>query len=226
MTPAAVALAIVMSAAQAPAASPACDRSLVRTLVSSGLRKLVGDDATLDANVVDCTVADGAVLDTALPEAGARFGRPVRFRLMQDGRQRGYATVTVTGVLAQVRTARPVDAGTVLQEDDLRAMTADATGELIERLPDLSMAIGARAIRALTANEIVTTRTARVPPPVRSGDRVAVTAVLGGVVVTGVATAQQSGQVGDVIRLVNADSRRVLRARITGKGSAEVMYGS
>jgi flagella basal body P-ring formation protein FlgA len=55
---------------------------------------------------------------------------------------------------------------------------------------------------------------------------VAITAVLGGIVVTGVATAQQSGQIGDVIRVVNADSRRVLRARITGKGSAEVLHGS
>ena len=105
-------------------------------------------------------------------------------------------------------------------------MTAEATGVLMEPLPGIEALVGTRAVRALAAREVVTARIARIPPAVRSGDRVVVRASLGGVEMTGVATAQQTGGIGDVIRLVNQDSRRALRGRITGKGEVEVVHGS
>jgi flagella basal body P-ring formation protein FlgA len=49
---------------------------------------------------------------------------------------------------------------------------------------------------------------------------------VGEVEITAVGIAQQSGAVGDVIRLVNQDSRRGLRGRVTGKGEVEVVHGS
>jgi len=96
----------------------------------------------------------------------------------------------------------------------------------VERFPTLDAVIGARTLRDVARGELITVRVARIPPAVRSGDRVVVHSRVGSVEVTGVATAQQSGEIGDVIRLVNPDSRQPLRARITGKGSVEVMHGS
>ena len=81
--------------------------------------------------------------------------------------------------------------------------------------------------RAVQAGEVITTRMVRTGPPVRSGDIVS-TSDRGstGSRPCGTATALQSGSVGDVIRLVNAASRRQLRGRITGKGSVEVQHES
>ena len=145
---------------------------------------------------------------------------------MSESRQSGYAVAVVTGAVAHVRTLRPIAAGALLSPSDLTAVTAPLADALIQALPGIEDVEGGRAARALATGEVVTARLARIPNAVQSGDRVVVRAQIGGVEVTGVAISQQSGGVGDVIRLVNHDSRRALRGRITGKGQVEVVHGS
>jgi flagella basal body P-ring formation protein FlgA len=124
----------------------------------------------------------------------------------------------------RVRTAVP--AGEPLQAGALDVVEQDTPGALIEPLPQMYEIEGAVAARDLAPGEIVTHRSARVPFAVRSGDAVVVRVVAGAVEARGTAKAQQSGRVGDVIRVVNADSRRGLRARIVGRGEVEVVHGS
>ena len=63
----------------------------------------------------------------------------------------------------------------------------------------------------------------RVPPVVRTGDTVDVTVRIGVVSVTGTATASGSGQVGDIIRIMQPHSSRLLSARIVGTGAVEIV---
>lgn len=212
--------------AQPVAAGPGCGRADVAPVVAAAVNARVADRNALDVSVLACEIGSQVEIDAALPEPGARLGRPARFRLMNRDRQVGYAVAIATGPVAQVQASRPIAMGAVLGVEDLLLVTAEATGVLMEPLPAIQALVGTRAVRALAAREVVTARVARIPPAVRSGDRVVIRATLGGVEITGVATAQQTGGIGDVIRLVNQDSRRALRGRITGKGEVEVVHGS
>ena len=55
---------------------------------------------------------------------------------------------------------------------------------------------------------------------------VVVRARVGGIEAEGRAIASQNGVAGDVIRLVNPDSRRTLQGRIVGAGEVEVIHES
>jgi len=70
---------------------------------------------------------------------------------------------------------------------------------------------------------VITVTAVQVRPAVSSGDVVAVRAMVSGVTVEGQAVAQQSGAEGDIIRVVNRESRRPLKARVVGPRQVEVL---
>jgi flagellar basal body P-ring formation protein FlgA len=222
----------VVGAVAAPAAAqgvpsvPQCARPDVAGVLAQAVAGILGGGPSPKVQVAMCDVVADAKLETALIEPGGRFGRPVRFRLMDRGRQVGYAVATASGPVRQLRTRQAIAGGASVEAADVEIVTEDATGALIERLPAVEDVVGARVVRPLVAGEMLTSRLVRVNVAVRSGDRVVIRATVGSVQITGVATAQQTGSIGDVIRLVNVDSRRALRGRITGKGEVEVVHGS
>jgi flagella basal body P-ring formation protein FlgA len=209
-------------------ADPAqAEEDAVRAAITAAVRARAGAAAsvTIDLRVAELTPGVAAV-DAAEPQPGTRFGRPARFRLVTGGRTVGYAVGVVHATLPLLRLTHPVVAGAAITAADLEAVVGDPGPLPIEALPTAAEVIGNTSTRALQAHEVVTTRMVRVAPAVRSGEVVATRIVVGGVEAAGTATALQSGQVGDVIRLVNAESRRQLRGRITGKGSVEVQHES
>ena len=214
-------LLTVLTADAAPAAACVADEAM-----RAAIRAAVGPDATVALSTLSCELAEGAVVDSAVPEPGGRAGKPVRFRLLQGGRQAGYAISVPEVSLRHVRAARPLAAGSVVAGDDVREEVRAIDGELIGRLPAAAEVVGHTTLRAVARDEVITARTVRVPPAVRSGDRVVIRAIVLGVEARGVATAQQSGAIGDVIRLVNPETRRQLKGRIVGKNEVEVLHGS
>jgi flagella basal body P-ring formation protein FlgA len=204
----------------------ACDPDRIERVIADAARAIVGSDAVLKVEVMNCDVTAAASVDAALPEPGSRLGKPIRWRLMSGRQPQGRATAIVSGRVTHVQTTRSIAAGALLDASDLEVVSGEVAGAQLERFPTLDALVGARAARDVAANEVVTVRVARIQPAVRSGDRVTVRSTVGSVEVTGVATAQQSGEIGDVIRLVNPESRHTLRARITGKGAVEVVHGS
>lgn len=68
------------------------------------------------------------------------------------------------------------------------------------------------------------------PPPstapvVRSGERVTMVVRSGGLSVTAVGEAQQPGAVGQTVRVLNVDSRKVVTGRVSGPGTVDVSLG-
>ncbi len=63
------------------------------------------------------------------------------------------------------------------------------------------------------------------PPVVRARQRVTMTARVGALVVTAAGESHQDGRVGEVIRVENVDSHKVLRARVTGPGRVDIELG-
>jgi flagella basal body P-ring formation protein FlgA len=145
---------------------------------------------------------------------------------MSQGRQGGYAMALVSGAIRHTRVTRAIEAGAELDGSDVTTVVSELPGTAIEPLPGASDLVGRRTLRPLAAGDVVTARSVRILAAVQSGDRVVVRARVGAVEITTLGIAQQSGAVGDVIRLVNQDSRRGLRGRITGKGEVEVVHGS
>jgi flagella basal body P-ring formation protein FlgA len=197
----------------------------VRALVADAARARVPAAAvTVDLRLV--RLAPGLVPDAAEPEPGIRFARPARFRLLAGRKSVGYAVAVVHVEARHVRVTRTVPAGAALSPQDIEVVTGDPGAELLEPLPGLSAVLGAAARRTLHLGEVVTLRAVRVPPAVRSGDRVTTRAVVEGAEATSEAVALQSGEIGDVIRLVNPESRRQLEGVVVDRAVVEVRYES
>jgi flagella basal body P-ring formation protein FlgA len=165
----------------------------------------------------------------AAAEPGARLARTVRFNLALGnggGRQPtplGYAVASVFVAAPHVRASRAVARGETLAGDDLVESRADVGAVRLQHLPGISDLVGARALRDLLADEVVTRSIAGVRPLVQSGDAVSMRARAEGVVVQAPGVATQSGDAGDVIRVINRESRRPVKARVVERGTVEVI---
>lgn len=194
--------------------------------IEAAVLHALGSAGDVRVQTSSCSVPAGAEVDAAVVEPGARLGRPARFRLLHQGRQVGYAIGTADGPVRHVRTTRALTAATVLAAADVEEFEGPLPGQLLQRLPAIAEVVGLPLAKPLGAGEPVTSLAVKVPPAVRSGDRVVVRSSYGGVEARATGTALQTGSIGDVIRLVNAETRRPLRGRITGRGEVEVVHGS
>ncbi|HEY3380292.1 MAG TPA: flagellar basal body P-ring formation chaperone FlgA [Vicinamibacterales bacterium] len=193
----------------------------------------------IEALRINAVAGDEAMALMASPEPGARVGRSIRFNLSRlkpgsretlgsDAGQAshvpaGYALASIFVAADHVRTVRPLSRGESFVDADLVATRGEVGAVLLQRLPRPSDIVGARVVRDLVTGEVVTRSTVEVRPTVRSGDVVAVRTSVGPVMVQTQAVAEQSGLEGDMIRVVNRESRRALKARVVGPGQVEVV---
>jgi flagella basal body P-ring formation protein FlgA len=137
----------------------------------------------------------------------------------------GFATGLVDVTTPYLRVSRDVARGALLTAEDVEAVVG-VPGEVVFRpLPRLDEAIGTRVVRPLRAGETVTGTMIAAVPFVKSGDRVRTRVDAGALVAYGQAVAEQSGGLGQVIRLLNPESRRTIRGRIVARGEVEVIHG-
>ena len=216
----------------ASAQTPDIDAAARAAIVES-VRARLGDDA--DVEVTNLEVRVSSLLpDTvvATPAAGARLGRRVRFSIFESadgtmvtrGRRVGYALAEVRAAAVHLRVVRAVDRGETLGPTDITETFAALGQQAIGALPSLTTAVGARARRDLVVGDVVTSTVLSIVPPVRSGDLVVVRTVVGNVSATVTAVAAQSGEIGKTILLVNKETGRRLKGRVTGPQAAEVVY--
>jgi flagella basal body P-ring formation protein FlgA len=194
----------------------------VAVLEMSGAEKLGRFDG---ARVRECEETKVPACEglTALPEAGARLGRPMRFVLAADGVRVGtvVATLEVTG--PAVRARRAIARGEDVDSAAVDVVDTELTTLVLRRLPGLDEVVGAQARRDIAEGELLTDALVLAPPAVRSGDEVRISVTAGSVEVTSVGRASGSGRVGDIVRVRLPTSRTLLRVRITGPGSVEVV---
>lgn len=158
-------------------------------------------------------------------EPGVPVGGVMRFALRwADRRHAGEAEAIVRVEAECARARRDLERGTLLAAGDFELVRGDIGRAVLRPCPtDL---VGSRLLRGLAEGEVVSPAAVMVSPLVRSGDAVVTRVRVPGVEVSGRAVASQSGALGDVIRVVNTESGRALRARVTGRGEVEVIHGS
>jgi flagellar basal body P-ring formation protein FlgA len=211
---------LVMAMTGALSASSAAITPAQAIAAAVSARMGVAAEVTIDALDTDVTPEPGL---SAAPGATARIGKPAQFVLTVKGARRGVAVATVRVRAPFPRAARAIARDEEIGVDAVNFTSDDVPAIPIKPLLDRSGLIGLRARRAIVVGEPLTASLLRVPPVVKSGDEVEVTVRIRAVRVTGSGIASGSGQVGDMIRIRQPHSSRLLKGRITGPGAVEVV---
>jgi flagella basal body P-ring formation protein FlgA len=203
--------------APAVTAAHAMRAAVAERLGSSRAIAITVDAVELPAGIDNAFIA-------AVPDPGARLGGPMRFRLLRtEGRPvTGVASVHVTG--ERVVTRQPVGAGELITADAVEMKSDEWSAMPLRRLPSLDQVVGGRARRTLPAGTILIPGHVTIRRAVEPGDRVTAVAVSGVIEVTASLVATDGGEPGEVIRVINPDSRRDLRARVVKAGLVEVSH--
>jgi flagella basal body P-ring formation protein FlgA len=104
-----------------------------------------------------------------------------------------------------------------LQRHDLADLGADA----IRRMED---AVGRRTTRMIYPDTVLQTGMIAMPPLVKRGDVVKIVAAAGSMTITATGRVKEQGRIGEMIRVMNTGSKRIILARVTGPGSVQVDF--
>jgi flagella basal body P-ring formation protein FlgA len=168
--------------------------------------------------------AQPSLFRTATPDPSAWLGKPMRFSLLNGPGPATFATVDLRVVAAYAVTTHDVVVGRVLTADDVKATRGELRDLPLRRVPAADALVGARALRAMAAGTTIQSSFVIVRRVVEPGDKVTVVAARGAVEVTATLVAADGGQVGDVIRVVNPETRKYLRGRVLRAGFVEVIH--
>jgi flagella basal body P-ring formation protein FlgA len=144
-----------------------------------------------------------------------RIDDRIRFRLPVHGRAHALIELPVL--------ARPLAPGDIVREADLKWITVRSDRVQRGSLTAPEQLLGAEARKRLLPGRVLSARDLGPPLVVRSGRLVRLIYVRPGLRLTALGTAQDDGALGQLVRVVNADSRQQLQG--TASGPDEVTVG-
>lgn len=199
-----------------------------REAAVAAVREAFSAQADVTLTDVTCERAPSAGrVAAAVAEPASRTDGPVRFVLYAAGdpvRQRaGRLTAVVQVSAPHVRTAVPVAARTAIDPATLTTRIGPVGRVPFGSLVELGDLTHTRLRRSLPADAVLTTVVVQRAALVRSGGGVVTIARVHGVEVRGRAVAAQDGDIGDLVIVVNPDSRKRLRGRVVAEGLVEVI---
>jgi flagella basal body P-ring formation protein FlgA len=192
--------------------------------IERAVRERVGEGVDVVVVSVDLPERAGKVFRRATPDPAARLGGPMRFTLVPPSGPAVVAVVTLRVTGEHVVAVRNLDRGQTVAIDDVAVVRDELRMAPLRRLPVGAQVIGSRVLRPVKAGAVVLPGAVAVRRAVEAGDTVTVTAVSGDIRVSAQLTATDGGDPGDVIRVVNTDTRRSLRGRIVREGMVEVSH--
>ena len=201
-------------------------------VVMAAVEDRVGREMRVDLESFVCRLtAPLPATFTATPDPTGRTGQAVRFVLASEPGPQGNTvrlgevTTVVRIYGSHVRARKALDAGRAVGRDDVEVADGQVDGAPLRRLPTTADVTGSRTFRPVAAGEAIVASALVGVPVVKAGDRVRAVARAAGIEVSMVAVAEQSGMPDQVIRVVNPDSRRAVRARVVSAGEVEVVSG-
>lgn len=183
-----------------------------------------GGDVEVSIVALDLPARAGSVFKTARPDPAARLGRPMRFTLVPVQGSPVVAVATLKVIGDHVVTRRAIDRHETLTGEDVSVVRGELRDVPLRRLPTGEQVIGSRVLRPMNAASVVLPGSVAIRRAVEPGDTVTVVAIAGEIEVSATLTATDGGNPGDVIRVVNADTRRSLRGRVVQEGLVEVRH--
>lgn len=132
------------------------------------------------------------------------------------------ATISVTAEVVTV--IRPLGKHQHIELADLSVKRRDLAGLPSDTVSRIEYALGNRAKRMIYPNTVLQSSMISSPPLVKRGDIVKIVANAGPMTITATGMVKQQGCKGEVVRVLNTDSRRIIMARVTGPGAVEVDF--
>jgi len=208
----------------------------IRALVVDAVKARVGADAEVIVERAQIFTRDRAACGSpsacqATPDPSARTGRTIRFALSAIRREGSvvrferigaieadvHVNADVTRATAAVRRGEPITPG------NIQSVRLSLVNRPLRRLPAPAELSGATALRDIAPGETIAPGMVLVQPAIRTGQRVTAVSKAGGIEVSATLMASESGVSGDIIRMVNPDSRRAMRARILSPTRVEIV---
>lgn len=226
-------LLLAWLAAATPAAPVGVPAEAAVRAVVAAVQVRMGADADVVVDQVHEVSLVGGTLVDAVPAPGAKLGAAARFVLRgvgatvaDPGRMTpvGHATVTVRVVADHAHTARAVRRGAALEAADLVPARHGFDAGPLTRPPAIEDALHGRVLRDLPAGACLTHQAFTATPPVRAGGDVVAVMRVGDIEVRADLVAVDSGQRGDLVRVINPKSRRTFRARVVSRDLVEISH--
>lgn len=137
-----------------------------------------------------------------------------------------YATVSLQ--LERIRqvvvATRPLARKSVIRPSDVRILRRPGSRVPHGALTDLRQAVGKELVQEVRAGDVLAARSVKVPIVVRRGTPVVLHIDGPGFRITARGIAMQNGGIGQMIRVINQSSRKVLYGRIEGNGSVRIPF--
>ncbi|HMC61453.1 MAG TPA: flagellar basal body P-ring formation chaperone FlgA [Candidatus Solibacter sp.] len=133
-----------------------------------------------------------------------------------------WARIHLTALQSRLVCVVDLIPGHLLQASDLRIEEANEFPRRLAPLTTIEAAVGQSARRAIPAGSVLIASMLEAPNEVERGQTVLVEVQSGGAVLKMEAKAESAGRRGDTVSVRNADSGKVFRAKIEGKGRVVV----
>ncbi len=203
-------------------AAPAAGQGLpAADAVRAAILERVGATAEIGGLTIEPAV-DG-LFRNANPDPLARLGRPVQFTLIPVAGAPVKIVASFDVIADHATTTAAIGRGHAIALADLTAMRAVVRDVPMRLISSAAMLAGARALRPIPAGAIVQTSFVAMRRAVEPGDSVTVVAIDGPVEVSATLVAADGGVIGAAIRVVNPETRRILRGRIVADRRVEVI---
>lgn len=113
---------------------------------------------------------------------------------------------------------------TIIGEDDLTISRRKVTGFAHQIIPTIPDAVGLKTTKTLGGGAVLLTRYVQKQSLVHRGDMVTILATNGQLKITTQGVAKTKGAEGDIIKIKNLSSRRIISARVIDQGLVEVEF--
>ena len=154
-----------------------------------------------------------------------RYNAPVQVRVdikVNGVRQMNLVTTwRVKKILMVIVAARDLPSRTVLSDADVvfERREVDRIDDIILEIKDI---MGQETKRALTVGTVITKSMLGKPQLVKSGDNITIVSIAGAVMVKATGQALQGGAAGDVIRVRNLASGKIILARVQDENTVVI----
>ncbi len=208
--------------AQAPAPVMTTADAMSRAIAEAVVAR-VGSGAEVTVRLASAVAPNwpGDVSAASIDPA-ARLGAPIFVTFLNGPAASLRVSADVRIVADYVRASHALLSGQTITAADITPVRDVVPTMPLRHLPTAAEVIGARAIRRLNAGDVVQAGFVMTPPVVQIGEPVTAIARIGDLEVAARFVAEDNGRIGDLIRIMNPDTRRTLRARIIKAGTVEV----
>ncbi|WP_319525257.1 flagellar basal body P-ring formation chaperone FlgA [uncultured Desulfosarcina sp.] len=135
-----------------------------------------------------------------------------------------WVNATVSVMADVVTVARPLGRNQYIRLDDIRVERRDLAGLGSETIRRVEEALGNRTTRMIHPGTVLQTSMIDQPPVVKRGDIVKIIAKTGPMTITATGIVKQQGRKGEMVRVMNTDSNRVILARVAGPDAVAVEF--